>query len=466
MSNGVKKSIIYQKLIPIIILHGAFILCAAVGMAINFNAFHKFISLQQLTQEVPPKLPHSSYYWDVEHYARMAQDLKCNAFYPLWPFIIHQLFSPQTLDQAAYYLRQLSVAIFAITIPSLFWVLKQSLSRWNLTLLVALAYTLNPMSIFQVIGYTETLFTALSIIFIWVCLPSFKIHEITKLSVLFLIISLMSLTRPILIQVILASVAALVTIFGFASIQRYQSSTQPEQIQLERSFSIKPYVRLTAVLCTAAIAGYSIYGLFCLHSRNDFFAPFSDQSNWGKQLELNLDLLLLPRSPLIDLLGLYFPIIAWAVAIVLVYRASTQSTAAIWVFKSPLWNILLLYPPAWILSYCFTAFRTSQGNSFFEKQMESHPIFPYTKTLSHNYILWFCIYFPLIQAAIVFVTQDRLNSLSRYTFAVPFFFLALGYVCRCLPKKHVYFMLWGLISISAIALIQQWILYGQNKWLG
>ena len=86
--------------------------------------------------------------------------------------------------------------------------------------------------------------------------------------------------------------------------------------------------------------------------------------------------------------------------------------------------------------------------------------------LGQNYLFWFSVYFALSHSAIAFLTQDRLVSLGRYVFALPFIFLALGYVLRSLPSKKAKPMVYGLLGISVLYLINQWVDYGFHKWLG
>lgn len=82
-----------------------------------------------------------------------------------------------------------------------------------MALTITLAYTVNPMAIFRIIGYTESLFSLLGIFLIWLLLPENKLNEKIKLILLSVISILMSLTRPVLIQIIFACLFSLITIF-------------------------------------------------------------------------------------------------------------------------------------------------------------------------------------------------------------------------------------------------------------
>lgn len=441
----------------------AFLVCAILGMLINPDAFHKFFSPIQLFADPIPPSRSRSYYWDVQAYAEMVLNNRCLAFYPLWPLLIRFLFHPQTIDQSAHSLLVVSTLIFFVSIPLLVWVFSKAFTQQYLALLLVIAFTVNPIGIFRVIGYTESLFTALSVIFIGVCLAKTRLIEQVQLAIVFVLTFLMSLTRPILLPFVFASVVALGTIFFW------------ETLKLEtrnwRSFltQVKQYgreIKLTFTISVAALLGYSVYGFFCFRSRGNFFAPFTDQKMWGTKLGLHLELLLFPKSPLIDLLGLYFPILVLLVAFILIYWNIKNEALLVWIPKSPLWNVLFLYPPLLIVVNIVNYFRLKNKPAEIAGSLTRVRIADETETLSSNYLFWFSIYFAIANSALIFLTRDRLVSLGRYIFGVPFFFLALGYVCCCLPGKKTYQALWGLIVISAIALVEQWVNYGQNKWLG
>ncbi len=447
-------------LLPLIIC-SAFILCAAVGMLIYPDTFNKFFSSSELIRKIPPQLPHKSYYWDIKAYAEMAISPRCQAFYPLWPFIIRNLFHPQNIEQAAHYFLLVATTLFFISTFLLFWVLKTGLQRSYLTFWIVLAYAVNPMAIFRVIGYTESLFATLSTFFIWVCLPQLKLNEKIKLCLLFAITFCMALTEPILIQIFFSTTAAIITIFILEILQLEMYSWSNLLITIKK---YKYELKMILTIWISALLSYSIYGNFCLKTRGDFLAPFHDQSHWGKTLGLHLELLLFPKSLLIDLLGLYLPFIILFLSFILVYFKIIQPKS-IFVPQYKFWlNILLLYPPLLICIYIVNFLRLKKRN--LQDDLHKLLISDYAKKLASNYLFWFCIYFTTVHSLLIFLTQNRLHSLGRYIFATPFFFVALGYLYRCIPGKTKYHTLLWLISISAIALVQQWINYGQDKWLG
>jgi hypothetical protein len=447
-----------NKIIPILaplIICGAFILCAAVGMLICPEAFHKFFFTSQLGPEVYQRS--QSYYWDVKLYAYKALNPNCDAFYPLWPFIIRTLFHPQTIEQAAHEFLSVATTLFFLSTCLLFWVFKTGLGSLYLSFLLVLAYTVNPMAIFRVIGYTESLFATLSTIFIWICLPQAKLNEKLKLVFIFAITFLMALTRPVLIQILFSSIAALGTIITFELLKLQTLSRRHVFAVLNQNIL---FVKKTITIWVSSLLGYSLYGSFCLRTRGNFFASFQDQKFWGKKLGIHLDLLFFPKSLLFDLLGLYLPLILLLISITFVYFKVIQREPYIYSPKSIGWNLLFFYPPLLIILYIVNYLK------YQKLKVNNLTILDYTNNLSSNYIFWFCIYFATIHSIIVFFTQDRLFSLARFIFALPFFFLAVGYLYLCIPGKTKYNLLLWFIGISAISLIQQWMNYGQNKWLG
>jgi hypothetical protein len=445
-----------------LLIFSAFVICAVLGMLVNPDAFHKFFSPVQLLPDPVPPSRSKSYYWDVRAYAEMVLSNRCLAFYPLWPLLSRILFNPQSIDEAAYSLLKLSTVIFGISIPFFTGIFLKTLKHQYLVLLVLLAFYLNPMAIFRVIGYTESLFSALSIIFIWLCLRQTRFNESLKLGLLFCVTFIMSLTRPILIPVIFSSAGALGTIFFFDRLK--QEPTEGRKFLTQMS-QYAQEIKTTVALWISSLLGYSVYGIFCLRSRGDFFAPFNDQKLWGTKLGLNPELLLFPKSPLFDLLGLYFPVLVLLISFILVYLKIKNKAPLVWMPKSPFWNAFLLYPPLLTVGYIVVNVlkrRSAKDKPSLTRLNTSE----FTLSLSSNYIFWFCVYFPVVHSALIFFTRDRLYSLGRYVFGVPFFFMALGYLCCCIPGKRTYQALWWLIAISAIALVEQWVNYGNNQWLG
>jgi hypothetical protein len=447
---------ILKSVNPVLLIASTFILCAAIAMILEPAIFHKFFASPEL---VPTPTPtNDGYLWDVKHYSIMALKDQCGAFYPLWPWLIRLLFHPTTFQEAARYFVLSASGLFFASLFPLYFGFKKALDRSDLALLIILVYSLNPMSIFRVIGYTEIWFSILSIAFIWVLL--LKSKDTIKLFMLFVIVFLMSLSRPVLIQIIFSSGAALMTIFIWEWLK------QKENFDFMNN-GIKKFlkeIKITFTIWLSAVLGYSLYGLYCWQSRGNFFAPFEDQKNWGKTLGLHLELLFFPKSLLWDIVGLYIPFLLLGISVFLIYIKMTSKEVFIFIPKNGIWNILLLYPPLLIIAYAFKTFQAKINRNPDLKKLEINDC---TNDLTQNYLFGFSIFFPLIHSGIVFFTQDRLFSLGRFVFATPFLFLALGYLCGCFDNQNkVYNTLYWVSAISAFTLIEQWGRYGRNEWLG
>ncbi|MDB9309352.1 hypothetical protein PN471_12075 [Aphanizomenon sp. CS-733/32] len=151
------------------------------------------------------------------------------------------------------------------------------------------------------------------------------------------------------------------------------------------------------------------------------------------------------------------PVLILIISLIVIYWKSKNYQPLIFVPKNFLWDILILYPPILLLAYILNYLRGIKKKIIISK---------FANRLKDNYIFWFCMYFSTINSLLVFFTQNRLASLARYIFAIPFFFLALGYLYCCFPGKRKYQTILIMSIISAIALVEQWINYGKDKWLG
>ncbi|MBD0302387.1 MAG: hypothetical protein ICV85_09470, partial [Tolypothrix sp. T3-bin4] len=373
-STPLKTEMTKEKIISIVnsslVIGSAFILCAALGMLINPDAFYKFFSPVQLVPDPIPPSQSVSYYWDLKGYAQMALNNQCIAFYPLWPLLIRILFHPQSVEQAAYSFLVLSTVLFFISLPLLVWVFKKAFNHQSLAFLSVLAFSLSPMAIFRVIGYTESLFTILSAVFIGACLRQSRLNEILRLALVFSVTFVMSLTRPILMPFFFSSIAALGTIYLFDWLQLERRNRSN---LLRHVHHYGEEIKITITLCLAAVIGYLPYGLFCLRSRGSFFAPFTDQSLWGTKLGLHLELLLFPKSPLFDLYGLYFPVLVLVLSLFLVYFKVRNEEPLVWIPQSPLWMILFLYPPLLVVTYIANYLRLRSNTNWVRQDEISHP---------------------------------------------------------------------------------------------
>lgn len=459
------------------------------GMLLNPASFHKFFFLPV---NWPIENSRISYYWDVASYARLALKPTCSAFYPLWPNLIRQLFSPPTIDEAARYFLGVASIFFIVSIPLLLITLRKTLKKDSLALGIALLYTLSPMAIFRVIGYTESLFSLLSLCLLFLLVQASQ--EPRKrwipwiLGGLFCLSGLLSLTRPILLQIGGASIASLVCV-------GIRDALNPHKY--DRFWSLKGvkayydrhhfWVHVTLALILGALAGYSLYGLFCWQENGDFFSPFTQQKLWNKKLAFHPELLFSSRSPLVDLLGLYFPFLLFFFALHAIVQPLSLPRIKKWSKPKPTFNlkpnlnlklipvkisaIIAFYPPLWIVAHLIfhqvsknrVPYSPSHPSSIVSSpEIEHQPLPPWT----NQYTFWFCLYFAAAHSVLVFFTQNRLVSLARYVFGQPFIFFALAYLLAEIDRKPQRFLLsWGWV-ISGLFLLDQWLRYGVHKWLG
>ena len=108
--------------VPIIL---GFNLCTTIAIIINPHIFTSFFS------NSPAKL-----FYDIEHYSNLALHSTCNAFYPLWPWLISKLAKPQTVDDAALSFRILGSLLSFISIPLFIELLKQNIKSYKIIFLM------------------------------------------------------------------------------------------------------------------------------------------------------------------------------------------------------------------------------------------------------------------------------------------------------------------------------------------
>jgi hypothetical protein len=421
-------------------------LCAVVAIAINPDIFTNFFS------NSPVKL-----FYDVEHYANLVINPVCNAFYPLWPWIISKFAKPESVKDAALNFRVLGSSLSLISIPLLLLLLKQNIRNYKIAIIVTALYAMSPISIFRMIGYTEGIFSVLSLIFL-ILLTKIKItsqisiKSILVLASVFLSSFLLSLTRPFLIQVIFASVSALVSILLISKIQ--------DNTNFPKYF--KTYGTATLTICLGALLGYGIYGYYCFESRGDFFAPFQDQKLWGKQLGFYPQLFLIPLT-FADFTSIYLPLIALGMAW-LIYISTNIKKLIFLIPNLWQWILLFSYPPAFLAFYGFELKTVNFSNN--TTNLKKINLTPSAKSIFTSYVFWFCLYFAFIHSVIIVFSDQKLTSLRRLIFGTPYFFVAIAYLAQCFPYRKVSKLLLWILGISSIWLVQYWLDYANHVWIG
>lgn len=420
--------------------------CMTIATVIDSSIFINFFS----------NFPAKTFY-DIEHYSNLVIYPVCNAFYPLWPWLISSLAKPQTINDAAFYFRIIGSLLSLINVPLFISLLNQNIKSYKIIFLVVALYAINPLSIFRMIGYTEGLFSTLTLIFLFL-LDSLK--TTSKISIRFLLVCisilalsfLLSLTRPFLIQATLSSILALISIL---LINRFQNKKTFNQ-------AFKIYGLTTLIIWIGALLGYCVYGYYCWQTRGDFFAPFHDQKNWGKQLGFYPVLFFIPLT-LADFTSIYLPVIAfitsWLICISVTIKKLIFVIPRIWQ-----WILLFAYPPAFMAFY-FVDFKKVNFSGK-QNNLQEINLTQSANGITANYMFWFCIYFALIHSIIIVFSDQKLTSLRRFIFGTPYFFVAIAYLSQCFPSRKVSKLLLWLLILSAIGLVQYWLDYANGVWIG
>ncbi len=437
------KSNIFLTSVPIIL---DFTFFTAIAAIINPLIFTSFFS------NSPSKL-----FYDIEHYSNLVIHPTCNAFYPLWPWLISIIGKPETVDDAAFYFRIVGSLLSLVSIPLFILLLKQDIKSYKIIFLVVALYAMNPLSVFRLIGYTESIFSFFSLIFLILLSNlelttkiSFKLIYI--LTPVFILSLLLSLTRPFLLQVTFSATFALISLL---IINRFKNN-------LDISRYLKIYGLTTFIVCLGALFGYCIYGYYCLHSRGDFFAPFADQKNWGKKLGFYPQLFFIPLT-LADFTSIYLPPIALITACLICISNNIKKIVFI-VPKIWQWILLLAYPPAFIASYGLDLKKVNSSQN--SEKLQEINLTEESQNLSARYVFWFCIYFAVIHSVIIVFSDQKLTSLRRFIFGTPYFFVVIAYISNCFPTRKVTKLLLWLLGFSSIWLVQYWLDYANNVWIG
>jgi hypothetical protein len=206
--NGLSRNIVITLCSVLL-----FIFCFLVASLIDQNTFYKFfsaISIQAIegNKDIIDK---AGYYYDVSAYASMSLADQCQAFYPMFSWLTRYLFHPQTFEQAVIGLKTISCVCFIIGISLFFNLIKRITNNNIIAYLLTFIYTISPMAIFRVIGYTEGFFAILCLIFLSLIINA-KINRKYIYFGVFFTAFIMSLTRPISLQLIFSASTTLIII--------------------------------------------------------------------------------------------------------------------------------------------------------------------------------------------------------------------------------------------------------------
>ena len=440
-----------------------FIFCFFIATLFEPNTFHKFfsaISLEKVenSEEIKDK---AGYYYDVSAYAAMAIKNQCSAFYPMVPWITRYLFNPQSFEQAVIGLKIISSIAFIIGIPIFYYLCENISKNQNLSLLVTLLFAISPMAIFRVIGYTEGIFSIFCLILIWL-INNLNTNKKILYVFTFLIVSIMSLSRPIALQLIFSSFISLAIII---LIEKSKSNSAWQDLISIRKNEYRHLIYLFLVITFAALLGYSIYGSMCWQLRGGFLAPFNDQKLWGKSLGIYPQIFLSLEYPLFEQMSLYFPIFLLIGICICLYSFINQVKTEVFIPSSAIgWWLLSLYPSIFFLIYIikFSFIKIKKIKLITVDLYDSLE----AKAIFTNYTFWFCFCFVMSHIMINLLTVNKIYSLARFTFGLPFFFIVLIYILKNFKNKGINNLLKWFIFVQVIALVEQWVRYGGNQWIG
>ncbi len=397
-------------------------------------------------------------YWDAIHYANLAVSPACSAFYPLWPAVVRSLAAPENAVQALRVGISGSELIFLASLPLALLTFERIIRHQRLALLAFVLYALGPNAVFQSIGYTESLFGVLSLLFL-LCLHRAEQKLASQYKRLGLYIAvfglsaLLNLVRPALIQSWFAIAFALV---GLYLIQRFAQPPQSHRGMWSQSLT------LASLVGVGSLVGYSIFGLFCLHTMGDFLGPFQAQVEWGRTLAFRPWLLVLPRSLLFDLHGLYTPMLVFAALGWLLWGAYRKRQQLHLHLPKPPWlYIFLVHPLAFVLLML--------GLGRFGQRWLTHlPVQPGAVLQSvGRFSVLYAIAFSGVHSLINFLANSGyLYSTARHYFGTPYAFVGIGAVLAAFGLPQLNRLAWVAAIAGLLWLGEQWFYYGSGRWLG
>ena len=428
----------YSRLLPII-----FLVIVVLPLSIVFNA-------DIISRALGTHL--SNQYNDLNHYINLADKFKCWAFYPLWPILIRIFSTISTID-----LHRSAIILSSVIGLIALFIGTNTINRLSidnrLSLALSSLYVLSPMTVFFFVGYTEALFSLESWILLAIIINltfrhSCKMHDYI---LLFSICIAIGLTRASILQVTFSTLGSLALI---AIKSKLDKNTQSD---------FSRYIKISLIMVTGCCVGYLLFGFFCLRENMGFFTPFSVQEEWGKSLGFRPMFLLNTRSPIIDLWGLYYPLII----LTPYFTDFSLSKIRFRFLPQVLYQNLpltLLLPPLGILSSIFS----NLLNRRYKPRQDSDLVNDiYFKDL--EFLFLYCSLFALSHALICFLTQEQyLYSAGRYIFGQPYFYVALTILVNSKLKvfiKNPKSTFIVSLSISVIYLLKNLIDFGNSKLL-
>jgi hypothetical protein len=396
-------------------------------------------------------------YWDAIHYAELAVDPSCSAFYPLWPALVAAVANPNTVEQALGVSIPLSEVIFLGSLPLALFTFERVIGHRPSALVAFVLYALGPNAIFYAIGYTEALFSGLSLLF----LLSLHRAEQPKVSrgqlgalygVILGLSVLLNLVRPALVQSGFAIVFTLAVLVLMGRMSCPGTPRSPARA-----------ITLASLIGVGSLVGYSLYGLYCWRTMGNFLGPFQAQVEWGRTLAFRPWLLLFPRSLLMDIHGLYTPVLVFAALGWLLYGVHRRRPQMVLRLPGQPWLYIFL-----VLPLVFTGLMAALGK-FAKRWTQAIPLPSPAAMLGQvgSFTVLYAIAFSGVHSLINFLANSGyLYSTARHYFGSPYAFVALGAMLAAFAVPQLYRLSWVMAAAGLLWLGEQWFHYGTGRWLG
>jgi hypothetical protein len=276
---------------------------------------------------------------------------------------------------------------------------------------------------------------------------------------LLLIVILLSLGRPILIQSSFAIAFALVTLWLLRALSR-----RPLTFSLSHLLAIPSKVFVTAfTIAIGNIVGYSIYGFQCLQTTGSFLTPFQAQIEWGRTFGFRPWLLLLPRTLLIDLHGLYTGLLLLAVIAWLLWSYYQDIKTPRLALPKHSWMYLFLIHP---FLFSGMAWWLNRASNRFSQWTRARDI-TFQPQYLFRFSILYAIAFSSIHSVINFLANTgNLYSTSRHFFGTPFAFIGIGALLTFLAIPQLNRIAWFVAIVGVLLLAEQWMSFTTDGWLG
>lgn len=277
---------------------------------------------------------------DTPYYVGIAKDGYTSdpewAYYPLYPISVKvfSTISSLPLERSAVVV---SIILFMISIPLTLSLFKSYLPSFQAYVFLLL-YLTNPMIIFHYLGYTESLFSLLLIGLI-VFISNETIRVEVRLILILIVSILLALTRPILIQIIFASLLSFLVL-----------------LILDRSRGLN-YLFPTLFIVVGSVIGYTFFGLYALGAAGDFLKPFSVQSLWDKKLGIYLNNFW-ARGTTFDILALYIGLMLSFYLVLIVVRYLVGKSR----LKDVMFEYVFWFSFGLLISHVLIVFLTQDGD--------------------------------------------------------------------------------------------------------